>query len=163
MTKRLNSENNQSNYKIKIRLPNRNEWLRAANGHHKNPVYSWGGPYLRNSKGLLLCNLNSLGAENISFDQKTPSYSIKEFASYMGVAGQLNDNADITAPVNSYFPNDFGLHNMNGNVAELVTDNLACGGSWNSVGYDVRNKSTITYEKTSSKIGFRPLMIISEK
>jgi formylglycine-generating enzyme len=40
----------------------------------------------------------------------------------MGVAGGLNDNADITAPVNSYLANAFGLYNMAGNVNEWVMD-----------------------------------------
>ena len=40
----------------------------------------------------------------------------------MGVAGGLNDNADITAPVHSYLPNAFGLYNMAGNVNEWVMD-----------------------------------------
>jgi hypothetical protein len=40
----------------------------------------------------------------------------------MGVAGNLNDNADITAPVFSYWPNDYGLYNMAGNVSEWVMD-----------------------------------------
>jgi len=41
---------------------------------------------------------------------------------YMGVAGALNDNADVTAPVYSYAPNDYGLYNMAGNVSEWVMD-----------------------------------------
>lgn len=41
---------------------------------------------------------------------------------YMGMAGALNDNASITAPVRSYVPNDFGLYNMAGNVNEWVRD-----------------------------------------
>jgi gliding motility-associated lipoprotein GldJ len=40
----------------------------------------------------------------------------------MGTAGNLNDNADITAPVLSYWPNDYGLYNMAGNVSEWVMD-----------------------------------------
>ena len=40
----------------------------------------------------------------------------------MGVAGALNDNADITAPVKSYQPNAWGLYNMAGNVNEWVMD-----------------------------------------
>lgn len=39
-----------------------------------------------------------------------------------GVGGYLNDKADITAPVRSYAPNDFGLYNMAGNVNEWVAD-----------------------------------------
>jgi gliding motility-associated lipoprotein GldJ len=41
---------------------------------------------------------------------------------YMGVAGNLNDGADVTAPVTAYWPNDYGLYNMAGNVAEWVLD-----------------------------------------
>ena len=41
---------------------------------------------------------------------------------YMGVAGALNDNADVTAPVYNYAPNDYGLYNMAGNVNEWVMD-----------------------------------------
>jgi len=41
---------------------------------------------------------------------------------YMGMAGKLNDNAEITAPVDTYFPNDYGLFNMAGNVSEWVMD-----------------------------------------
>ena len=40
----------------------------------------------------------------------------------MGTSGTLNDRATITCPVNWYFPNDFGLYNMAGNVNEWVLD-----------------------------------------
>ncbi len=40
----------------------------------------------------------------------------------MGLAGGLNDAADIPAPVFSYLPNDYGLYNMSGNVSEWVMD-----------------------------------------
>ena len=40
----------------------------------------------------------------------------------MGVAGNLNDNADITAPVRSFWPNDYGLYCMAGNVSEWGMD-----------------------------------------
>ncbi len=41
---------------------------------------------------------------------------------YMGLAGHLNDRAHIPAPVRSFFPNDFGLYNMAGNVSEWTAD-----------------------------------------
>lgn len=40
----------------------------------------------------------------------------------MGVAGSLNDNADVTSPVRSFLPNAYGLYNMAGNVNEWVMD-----------------------------------------
>ena len=40
----------------------------------------------------------------------------------MGMAGDLNDNGAITVPVTSYWPNDFGLYCMAGNVNEWVLD-----------------------------------------
>jgi sulfatase modifying factor 1 len=41
---------------------------------------------------------------------------------YMGMAGNLNDHANITAPVRTYMPNDFGLFHMAGNVSEWTAD-----------------------------------------
>ena len=40
----------------------------------------------------------------------------------MGAAGALNDAGDITVPVDSYWPNDYGLYHMAGNVSEWVMD-----------------------------------------
>lgn len=40
----------------------------------------------------------------------------------MGVSGALNDGADATTYVDAYWPNDFGLYNMAGNVSEWVMD-----------------------------------------
>jgi len=41
---------------------------------------------------------------------------------FMGVAGSLNDNGSITVDVKSYWPNDYGLYCMAGNVNEWVQD-----------------------------------------
>jgi len=40
----------------------------------------------------------------------------------MGIAGYPNDGYAIPAPVGSFVPNDYGLYNMAGNVAEWVQD-----------------------------------------
>jgi hypothetical protein len=41
---------------------------------------------------------------------------------FMGISGNLNDGHDATSPVDEYWPNDFGLYNMAGNVSEWVMD-----------------------------------------
>jgi formylglycine-generating enzyme len=44
------------------------------------------------------------------------------FGDNMGVAGGLNDRSAIPGPIESFYPNAFGIYNMSGNVSEWVGD-----------------------------------------
>jgi formylglycine-generating enzyme required for sulfatase activity len=148
--------------KVKVMIPTSEQWLYAAQSGTKGTVYSWGGHRLQNIRGQQLCNYRNLGAENIHWNEAKNQYEIERAPSF-GVAEALSDHADITAPVTSYFETTYGLYNMNGNVAELVSDaDKAMGGSWNSAGYDVRNESSVTFQKPTSPVGFRPVLIWQE-
>ena len=96
-----------------------------------------------------------MGSENITKNYTTGKLEVVKdvFVSHT--------NYQSTLPVFSFFPNDFDLYNMSGNVAEMIADkNVAMGGSWNSTGFDIRIESEMPLNEFSCEIGFRPIFII---
>ena len=101
----------------KYRLPTETEWeyaalglseIRSYNVYRGRKKYPWDGQYTRS------------GSRKIKGDQLANFKQGK--GDYGGIAGWSDDGADITAQVKSYAPNDYGLYDMAGNVAEWVAD-----------------------------------------
>lgn len=150
LSEKINQNLGQSS-KLVFRLPTKAEWIKAAKGKLEISEYAWGGPYLRNSEGQIMCNFLNLGSEAIARNLEGELYiETRSQGNY------VDYHADVTAPVKSYWPNGFGLYNMNGNVAEMIDDEeVVVGGSWADPGFDVRNESEKAYVGASRTVGFR--------
>lgn len=145
------------NGRLRYRLPTEQEFEYAARGGRTQTKYPWGGPYIKNTKGCLQANFK------------------------VGRGNYTDDGGLYTVDAKAYLPNDYGLYNMAGNVAEwtisahnrsatsLLQDfspnytnvakgaKVVRGGSWKDMGFFLQN-SVATYEyqdKARSYIGFR--------
>lgn len=138
-------------------LPTRAQWIWAARGGYVLSPFSWGGPYMYTREGQPFCNFNSVGEQSIHYNTDKKCYEI--INDWTGSSGIGNNESTITAPVKSYYKSRYGLYNMNGNVAEMVSEKgIAMGGSWKSPGYDVRNESSENFSGPCITVGFRPIL-----
>ena len=143
--------------KIKFRLPTEHEWIYAARASQYLAPYPWGGYYFRNAKGCKLANFRNYNSRNIKFNKETKTYEVINL--------ETTDNQNMPKAIDSYFPNDFGLYNMSGNVAEMIaTPHRTKGGSFNSPAYHIQIEAEDEYEgwtEASPFIGFRPVIEVT--
>lgn len=122
---------------FEYRLPTKTEWEKLA--EPSSPFLNNNG---KNEKGLYQLNCVH------------PAFDIKN---------NVSDNADVTAPVYSYWKNSLGLYNMVGNVAEMVNEKGICkGGSWRNALEDCRVGKDNAYTKPMAWLGFRCICVVKK-
>ena len=80
-----------------FRLPTEAQWEYAARGGRSQTMFPWGNYYLRNKKGCLMANFKP------------------------GRGNYPEDGGFYTVRADAYWPNDYGLYCMAGNVAEWTS------------------------------------------
>jgi formylglycine-generating enzyme len=141
LTNEYNSSSKRKFKKVKFRLPTEKEWMMAAQGGNNQAVYPWQGNELKDKKGQYMCN----------FSRSKDVSALK--------------TSSITSPVKSFLPNKYGMYNMSGNVAEMLTvNNIVKGGSWlDSPDFTIiANKQTYDGSPKNS-VGFRYFVDVIDK
>lgn len=145
LTRAYNGYDKKKNFEeVVFRLPTEAEWEMAASAGRANVAYPWGGNYYRNLKGCYLSNFFSSDEPMCTeCDNKSPD----------------NDGAFFPVKGDTYFPNDFGLYGMSGNVAEMVQEKgIAKGGSWEDIPQECTIDAVKKVDGPSPAVGFRVFM-----
>jgi len=147
--------------RVRFRLPTEQEWELAGSTLSPNSkqftskeasedLYPWLYQGYKNSKGCFYGNFDVCNEPPCKDDHNNQIVA--------------NDGAFFPTDVNAYFPNNNGLYNIAGNVAEMVANKgISKGGSWFHSPEISAIKSVQTYSKPQPYIGFRVFMEVEEE
>lgn len=96
----------------------------------------------------------------VGFDDKIISKASKNnyvlFNYFKKDTIHTSNSIDVTAPVTSYFPDKNGVHNLLGNVAEMIQEKgIAKGGSFIHTKEEINSQKDFVYDSPKCFIGFR--------
>ena len=134
-------------------LPSQLDWTWAARGCFQNfCAYSMGEPFLTAADGTPYYHY--LHVDDSWITRTDSGFQVVD--NHPNTVSTNFIGSDIPYPAKSLRANGYGLYNMCGNVAEMVSNpNMAVGGSWLDPGYDIRIYSIKNYTQPSPQIGFR--------
>lgn len=190
LTQQYNSNPGKKKFKrVKFRLPTLSEWQIAALGYPKFQSWKLDENFVEvvipsdTISGMIKGNKTKIpvGDNNVYYPWYNAYNYRKKPYNHMGcylgnfkvdgsklVCNNIirpgGDGWTMMSSTTAYFPNDMGLYDVVGNVAEMIDENFkACGGSWN----DEPEKSTIrsvkSYRRPSDTVGFRVFMDVVEQ
>ncbi len=130
LTEAVNATVSQDNKINDVRIPTRVEWYKAASNEGKQLPFPWGTASLKNESNCYLAN----------FDAKTSKTEATQTDTISG------DGALLTAKTGTYNPNNYGLYNLSGNVAEMVNNEKIADGKMIWTGFGTAGGSWLNSE-----------------
>ncbi len=152
LTGKINSNEKRQYKKVSFRLPTEHEWNRLAAplpGH----TLPWYGNFAYGpSKKNLISSPDGYYA-NVKFLDKTSKEKRHIYA---------NDGGMVAITVESYKPNQIGIYDIIGNVAEMTSSGVIKGGSWDNTVEECHIGKSQNYTLPDPRVGFRVVMVIEE-
>ena len=145
LTENYNTNHRRKFKKVIFRLPTEKEWMNAAQAGDTLAIYPWNGDKLRNEYGCYRCRYHVI--------KVLPPNNKYFYIQYRPMQ------------VGSFEPNKYGMYDMSGNVAEMISEKgITKGGSWKSDSTFLEIKSRDYFDgKNHESIGFRYFAEIIEK
>jgi formylglycine-generating enzyme required for sulfatase activity len=135
--------------KYMFSIPTKSQWVYAG---RRETLADYTHDWFQDANGKYNYNFKQLDQESVAYNAQTDKYELKGRVWFNYFA----DGYLYPANTKAFSPSAYGIYELCGNVAELVSDDsVAMGGSWNDAGYDIRILSEKPAAASDCTIGFR--------